>query len=123
MRSSIIVVDGTSSDKTAEIAKKMGAKVLIRENNPVFHIQKNIANKEAKSNWILQLDTDERVTPAMRKEIVGLLEGKYFGYDSWLSPLKSSINKIVRLFPEPIKLSQPAVAYWLPRKNFFLTRY
>ena len=31
----IIVVDGTSVDRTAQIAKKMGAKVLIRENNPV----------------------------------------------------------------------------------------
>ncbi|PIP85532.1 hypothetical protein COW83_03705 [Candidatus Collierbacteria bacterium CG22_combo_CG10-13_8_21_14_all_43_12] len=119
----IIVVDGTSTDKTAEIAKKMGAKVLIRENNPVFHIQKNIANQEAKSDWILQLDTDERVTSQMKKEILDLLEGKYFGYDSWLSPLKSSLNKIIKIFPEPNKLNQPAAAYWLPRKNFFLTRY
>ncbi|KKT40326.1 MAG: Glycosyl transferase, family 2 [Candidatus Collierbacteria bacterium GW2011_GWA2_46_26] len=119
----IIVVDGTSTDKTAEIAKKTGAKVLIRENNPVFHIQKNIANQEAKSDWILQLDTDERVTPGMKKEILGILEGKYFGYDGWISPLRASINKIVKLFPEPNKLTQPAAAYWLPRKNFFLNRY
>ncbi|TRZ53226.1 glycosyltransferase family 2 protein [bacterium] len=126
----MIVVDGHSADKTVKIAKKMGAKVLLRENNPIFHVQKQIANELAKSDWILQLDADERVTPEMKKEIMGILEGEYFGYDGWLSPLRDSINKIIkaclpagRLFPEPKKLTKPASAYWLPRKNFFLTRY
>ncbi len=36
----IIVVDGNSQDSTAKIAKDKGAKVLLRENNPIFHIQK-----------------------------------------------------------------------------------
>ncbi len=116
----IIVVDGTSADKTAEIARKMGAKVLIRENNPIFHIQKRIANDEAKSDWILQIDTDEVVTPEMKEEILGILDGKYFGYDGWISPLNLSLNKVFSLFPEPKKLEKPASAYWLPRKNYFL---
>ncbi len=116
----IIVVDGTSSDKTAEIAKKMGARVMIRENNPIFHIQKRIANDAAKSDWILQLDTDEVVTPEMKKEIIGILEGRYFGYNWWISPLKLSLNKIYKIFPEPKLLHSPASAYWLPRKNYFL---
>lgn len=119
----IIVVDGHSTDNTAEIAKKYGAKVLLRENNPIFHIQKNIANKEAKSDWVLQLDADERVTPEMKKEIIGILEEDYFGYDSWISPLKASINKFVKIFPEVKPLTSAATAYWLPRKNFFLNRY
>jgi len=117
----IIVVDGTSDDKTVEIAKKLGAKVLIRENNPIFHVQKNIANEEAKSDWILQIDTDEVVPSKMRDEIISILEGKYFGYDNWISPLRHSINKIINIFPEPKKLKNPAAAYWLPRKNYFLT--
>jgi glycosyltransferase involved in cell wall biosynthesis len=119
----IIIVDGYSQDKTVEIAKKMGAKVLLRENNPIFHVQKQIANEQAKSDWILQLDADERVTPEMKKEMIGILDGEYFGYDSWISPLRESINKIVNIFSEPRKLLEPASAYWLPRKNFFLTRY
>ncbi len=116
----IIVVDGQSTDRTAQIAKKMGAKVLSRENNPVFHVQKAIANKEAKSDWVLQLDADEVVTKELRNEIVNLLEGKSFGYDSWISPFKACINKLVKIFPEPHKLQKPAEAYWLPRKNYFL---
>ncbi|EKD53372.1 MAG: cell wall biosynthesis glycosyltransferase [uncultured bacterium] len=119
----IIIVDGRSQDKTVEIAKKYGAKILLRENNPIFHIQKAIANREAQSDWILQMDADERVTPGMKKEIVGILEGTYFGYDSWISPLKSSVNKYLTVFPRPKKLTEPAPAYWLPRKNFFLNRY
>lgn len=116
----IIVVDGESTDRTVEIAKKAGAKVLIRENNPVFHIQKAVANKEAKSDWVLQLDADEVITGDLRDEIIGLLEGRHFGYDGWISPFKAGINKVFKIFPEPRKLQKPADAYWLPRKNYFL---
>jgi len=119
----MIVVDGTSSDKTAEIAKKLGAKVIITENNPIFHIQKKKADDMAKSDWVLQMDADERVPKEMRDEIIGILEGEYFEYDNWLSPLKRRINQVVKIFPEPKPLYKPASAYWLPRKNFFLTRY
>jgi glycosyltransferase involved in cell wall biosynthesis len=119
----IIVVDGSSTDKTAEIAQKMGARVLKRDNNPIFHIQKQIANDQAKSNWILQIDTDERVSPGMKKEILGILDGQYFGYDSWLSPARRSINKVIPFFRKPQPLKSAAAAYYLPRKNFFLTRY
>ena len=38
----IIVVDGTSKDKTVEIAKKYNAKVVITENKKNFHINKQI---------------------------------------------------------------------------------
>jgi glycosyltransferase involved in cell wall biosynthesis len=119
----IVIVDGRSQDKTGQIAKKYGAKILLRENSPVFHVQKAIANSEAKSDWILQMDADERITPGMKKEIIGILEGTYYGYDSWISPLKSSVNKYFTVFPEPKRLTEPASAYWLPRKNFFLGRY
>lgn len=119
----IIIVDGHSVDGTVKIAKSLGAIVLLRENKSVFHLQKKIANEAATSDWILQLDADERVTPEMKKEILGLLEGTYFGYDRWLSPLKARINRFFKLFPEPQKLTKPAAAYWLPRKNLFLRRY
>lgn len=119
----IIVVDGYSTDSTARIAKSLGAVVLLRENKPVFHVQKNIANQAASSDWVLQLDADERVTPQMKKEILGLLEGTYFGFDTWLSPFKQGLNKVFTFFRQPKPLTRPAAAYWLPRRNFFLGRY
>ncbi len=119
----IIVVDGYSTDKTVQIAKKYGAKVVLKENNPVFHIQKQIANDMATSDWILQLDTDEVVTEALKKEIENLLDGKSFGVTGWISPLKKNINKFLSIFPEPKKRTEPASAYWISRKNFFLGRF
>lgn len=119
----MIIVDEQSTDKTKEIAEKLGAKVYSEPHEQIFHITKNKAINRAKSTWILQLDADERITPEMKKEIIGILEGEYTGYDSWISPVRKSINKIVKIFPEPNILNKPAAAYWLPRKNFFLTRY
>lgn len=119
----IIIVDEQSTDKTKELAEGLGAKVFSEPHEQIFHITKNKAIAKAKSDWILQMDADERVTPEMKKEIIGILEGEYTGYDSWISPLRKKINNIVKIFPEPKKLEKPASAYWLPRKNFFLTRY
>lgn len=113
----IIIVDGSSTDKTREIAKQFGAKVKITINPPVFHINKQKANDLAHGDWVLQLDGDESVTPQLKREIKLLLEGKYFGSDSWVSPLKKL------LFRRSKSLSEPAAAYYLPRKNYFLGRY
>lgn len=119
----IIIVDGHSTDKTVEIAKKYGAIILLRENNPIFHVQKQIANDEASSDWILQLDTDEAISDEMKVEIEKILKGEWYGVDSWVSPLRMFINKFFKIFPEPKELSKPASAYWLTRKNFFLGHY
>ncbi len=114
----IIIVDESSTDKTRELGKKMGASVYKVKHEPIFHITKNKAIRKAKGDWILQMDADERLTKQMKKEISLLLSGKYFGVDSWISPIKQKL-----LFRKPNKLTKPASAYWLPRKNFFLGRY
>ena len=55
----IIIVDGTSKDKTVEIAKKYKAKVKVTTNPTNFHINKQKAIDMATKDWILQLDADE----------------------------------------------------------------
>src|ERR1700722_11004419 len=65
----IVIVDGTSTDRTVEIAKKFGARVVITDNPPIFHINKQKAIDMAKNEWILQLDADERVNPKLANEI------------------------------------------------------
>lgn len=115
----IIIVDEESTDKTTEIAKKMGAKVFIEKHEPIFHVTKNKAMKKATSDWVLQLDADERVTKEMKTEILGIMSENYFGYDRWVSPLRQKLG----LSLAPMPLSEPASAYWLPRKNYFLGRY
>jgi len=121
--SEIVIFDGMSTDKTVEVARKYGAKITLTTNKPNFHINKKMANDQAKSKWVLQLDADEVVTSQLKEEIRKLLTGSYFGYDSWQSPLKAMIGRVLPLFHKPNKLSAPASAYYLVRKNFFLNRY
>ena len=90
----IVVVDGTSKDKTVAIAKKYGAKIFITDNPQNFHINKNKAIDKAVGDWILQLDADERVTEELKREI------------------RQAIDK-----------NEQVNGYWIPRKNFFLGRF
>ncbi|MGB9911225.1 MAG: glycosyltransferase family 2 protein [Microgenomates group bacterium] len=91
----IVIVDGGSTDKTVEIAKKFRAKLIITDNPPIFHINKQKAINVCRGEWILQLDADERVTLELKKEI----------------------KRIIKNSPHDV------VAYFIPRKNFFLGRW
>lgn len=64
----VVVVDSGSTDGTADRARAHGARVIVRE-WPGYAAQKNFAAGEAKHNWILSVDADERVTPALAAEI------------------------------------------------------
>ena len=92
----IIVVDGTSSDNTVDIAKSYGARVTVVPNDQNFHKNKQLANDQAQFEWVLQLDADERLTQALRQEIKALLN----------SPASSAY-----------------AAYYLKRRNYFLGRW
>src|SRR5476651_1126745 len=69
----IIIVDGSSTDNTVAIAKKYGAHVIVTDNPPIFHINKQKALKMAKNDWVLQLDADERVSAELAKEITKII--------------------------------------------------
>ena len=69
----IIVVDSQSSDKTQEIARSFGAKLEITSDWPGFGPQKNRALNLATQDWILSIDTDERVTPELKQEILSAM--------------------------------------------------
>jgi glycosyltransferase involved in cell wall biosynthesis len=70
----VILVDCSSTDKTAEIAKEAGAKVFKRENNLMLNVNKNYGFTKAENEWILNLDADERVTTGLREEIEKILK-------------------------------------------------
>ncbi len=58
-----IVVDTGSTDRTAEIAREMGAKVFFFQWMDDFAAAKNYALDQAKGDWIAFLDADEYMTP------------------------------------------------------------
>jgi glycosyltransferase involved in cell wall biosynthesis len=66
----VVVVDTNSSDRTLEIAKKHGATISQPLDWPGFGPQKNRALDLATGEWVLSLDADERLTPALRSEIL-----------------------------------------------------
>lgn len=79
----VFVVDSFSTDKTVEIAKRMGARVVQHEY--VYSAkQKNWAIPQAKNNWVMVLDTDEVITKELKKEIKDLFKsGEIEKYDGF----------------------------------------
>ncbi len=65
----IIVVDNGTTDKTAEIARGLGARVIVTPDWPGFGPQKSRALDEATGDWVLSLDADEWIEPALASEI------------------------------------------------------
>jgi glycosyltransferase involved in cell wall biosynthesis len=76
-----IVVDCGSEDDTSRIARERGARV---EHHAFagFGAQKNYALSLATGDWVLSLDADERVSPALAAELkAAMAEGKADGYE------------------------------------------
>lgn len=64
----VIVIDDDSSDRTAELANKLGAQVYQRTME-IEGRQRNFGFEKATQPWILSLDADERVSPELAREI------------------------------------------------------
>lgn len=85
----IVVADSGSTDKTIEIAKSLGA-TIVKTGQGDFAKQRNEGMHHAKGEWILYVDTDERVSPQ----------------------LADSIQKAIQ--------NQDVSAFKIQRKNFYL---
>jgi (heptosyl)LPS beta-1,4-glucosyltransferase len=70
----VVVLDSGSTDRTVEIAERMGAKVWI-EPFQGFVIQKNRAMEFCTGEWMFNLDADEEVTPELRESILVSIAG------------------------------------------------
>ncbi|WP_265946867.1 glycosyltransferase family 2 protein [Dechloromonas sp. A34] len=68
----IVVVDSGSSDGTQALAERCGARVIQQEWLG-FGPQKQFAVEAASHDWVLCLDADERVTPALQAAIENAL--------------------------------------------------
>src|SRR5947209_19702467 len=68
----IILVDSGSSDRTCDIAREYGARVIL-EPWRGYTGQKNYALELCTSDWVLSLDADEEVSPELAAEIRGVL--------------------------------------------------
>ena len=89
----LIVVDAESEDKTTSIARELTDHVIVRP-WPGYAAQKNYGVELARGAWILSLDADELVSPALRAEIERVIE-----------------------------LDGPGDGYSVPRRNIFWGRW
>ena len=89
----IILADSHSQDETAAIAEQLGARV-IQIDFKGFGDLRNQAMAACSHDWIFSLDADERCTPEARDEILATIAGP-----------------------------DPADAYYIPRRNFFMGRW
>jgi glycosyltransferase involved in cell wall biosynthesis len=89
----IVLVDSGSKDRTCEIAREHGARVII-EPWRGYVAQKQYAIELCTKDWVLLLDADEEVSPGLAEEIRAAVDDPH-----------------------------AAGGYWLPRKNLFLGRW
>src|SRR5580698_6878645 len=77
----ILILDSGSTDRTVELANKLGARV-IEEGWRGYSGQKNWAAEQAANDWILSLDADEALSEALEAEIWRLKKSgpKYDAY-------------------------------------------
>lgn len=105
----IVVVDGTSTDNTPQLAKDMGAHVIVTPNLPMFHINKQKALDASHGDWILQLDADEVVDTHLCEEIRDIIKDphSFDAYDiprrnyflgDWLRKGGQYPDRVIRLF-------------------------
>ncbi len=104
----VVVLDNGSTDGTPELARSLGARVEQTDDWPGFGPQKNRALALATGDWVLSLDADEQVTPALRASITDAIErgelsaysvnrltsfcGQFIHHSGWYP------DRIVRLF-------------------------
>lgn len=86
----VVVVDSASSDRTVEVAREAGAKVLQFQWNGAFPKKRNwvLRNHSFTHPWVLFLDADERMNPAFVAELINVLAstshvGFWISFTNW----------------------------------------
>ncbi len=78
----ILVIDDGSTDQTVSLATGLGAKVIPHPLNGDWSQQRRFGISQAQSEWILFVDSDERVSPELAKSIQRVIQGEWKAY--WL---------------------------------------
>lgn len=101
----IVVVDGNSNDGTKEILEKYPkVKAKFVDNNPMFHINKQMAIDGCTGDWILQLDVDEVVSPELATEIIEVINSNPIENGFWINRSNYFLGRFMKkggVYPDP----------------------
>jgi len=75
----IVIIDDFSTDKTVEMAKKLGASIIQRKLDGNFANQRNFCLEQCSGEWIIFLDADEEITSELKEEILKKVKDKEIG--------------------------------------------
>ena len=81
----IVVVDSYSTDRTVEICREFTDRIIQRP-WPSYVEQKRFALSQARHEWVLNVDADEEVSPALRDEIRAVLRTNDPAVDGYYVP-------------------------------------
>jgi glycosyltransferase involved in cell wall biosynthesis len=99
----ILVVDSFSTDHTLDICREYGARILQHEYVNSAK-QKNWAIPQCAHEWVLQVDTDERLEPGLQEEIQAILSAPSTDVQGYRIPFKHHILgewvRVAGLYPE-----------------------
>lgn len=76
----VVVCDMHSEDKTAEVAKKAGARVVEHERKSYVELSRNFNISQAKNDWILILDPDEEIPDGLSRKLQEIAEEDKVSY-------------------------------------------
>lgn len=112
----VVVIDDESTDETVRLAESMGARVLRRKMD-IEGRHRNWANAQARHEWVLSLDADERLTPELAQEIRALVASPSPEHKTYSIPRRNYIGpRWVRWggwYPSAqLKLFQKSVFHW-----------
>ena len=75
----IVLLDSGGSDNTVELARSMGVQVHVNRDWQGYGIQRQRAQDYATGDYVLMIDTDERVTPELAQSIRSVLAAPQTG--------------------------------------------
>ncbi|AXF78175.1 glycosyltransferase family 2 protein [Erwinia tracheiphila] len=124
----IVLLDSGSRDDTPQIAARHGAKVFHSTEWHGYGRQRQLAQRYASHPMILMIDTDERVTPRLRKAIEAVLAqptsntvyslgrrnlflGRFMRHSGWYP------DRVIRLYPHTFYYSDHQVHESLDARN------
>src|SRR3954468_18329162 len=79
----VVVINDRSTDRTEEIARRHTDQVFV-EPFEDFSQHKNVAIERAHGDWVLIVDADERITPALAREIQDTLARDPAEWGFWI---------------------------------------